>query len=79
MGDGEYKPGKLISGWNGGNKLAYSMLTNEQYKSEIALFPTKRLHHSWQWNLYRTSLQNQIGESKFVPCIMLLSIDGSTV
>src|SRR5262249_40570289 len=38
--------------------------------------PTNDLISTWTWNLARNALQRELGESKFVPCIMFMLIDG---
>jgi hypothetical protein len=80
MGDGEYNAEKLLSGWNCGNEFGYtSILRDENNRSGISHLPTERLYNAWRWNLFRSQVQARVGESKFVPRIMFMNIDGSTV
>jgi hypothetical protein len=80
MGDGEYNAEKLLSGWNHGNEFAYSaILKDEHNRSEFSFLPTEQLHSAWRWNYSRSSRQEREGELTFVPRIMFLNLDGTTV
>jgi hypothetical protein len=80
MGDGEYDAEKLLLGWNYGNEFGYSAILKEyRNRDDIFHLPTVKLHDAWRWNLLRNQLQDRVGSSKFVPMIMFMNIDGSTV
>lgn len=80
MGDGEYDPEKLVSGWNHGNEFGYSSILKEPANREgIVVIPTNMLEYSWRWNYEKPKLQDTFGESKFVPRIMYLLLDGLPV
>lgn len=80
MGDGEYNAANLLSGWNRGNEFGYAvMLRDDNNRSGISHLPTERLHSAWRWNLLRSQVQARVGESKFVPRIMFMNLEGSTV
>lgn len=80
MGDGEYNAEKLLSGWNRGNEFGYtSILRDENNRSGISHLPAEQLYNAWRWNWSRTQVQASVGESKFVPRIMFMNLDGSTV
>jgi hypothetical protein len=80
MGDGEYNAERLVLGWNYGNEFAYaSILKNERDKREIFHLPTEQLHNAWRWNMSRSQVQINVGESKFVPKIMFIDLGGSTL
>lgn len=77
MGEGEYDPELLKSGWNYGNALGYSaILRDPKNETNIILLPSATLLSAWSWNLERQRLQNNLGESKFVPRVMFILLDG---
>ncbi|MBC8024717.1 MAG: hypothetical protein H7Y89_01885 [Steroidobacteraceae bacterium] len=78
IGDGEYDPAKLVSGWNTGNEFAYrALLSGEDAPTDVASLPRARLEAIWRWNFERARLQERLGERVFVPLKMLLRVDGS--
>jgi hypothetical protein len=80
MGDGEYAPQALISGWVHGNDFAYlAMLKDEEKRPEVSSLPASRLHEVWKWNFNRESLQKTVGESQFVPKVMFLRVNNKVV
>jgi hypothetical protein len=80
MGQGEYDAKKLVSGWNVGNEFGYStILKDEKNRSGVSHFPMGKLHDVWRWNLSIPGRQARAGESKFVPRITFLNLEGSTV
>jgi hypothetical protein len=80
MGDGEYVPQLLISGWQHGNEFGYSaLLTDKEQRPDVASLPAARLHEVWRWNLAREALQKSVGEAQFVPVIMFLRLNETLV
>ena len=80
MGEGEYDAEKLLSGWHQGNEFGYSaILQDEKSRKDVAHLPADQLHSAWRWNLSIRGRQARIGEAKFVPRIVFLNLDGSTV
>jgi hypothetical protein len=80
MGDGEYSADLLIRGWNHGNAFGYSAILNDPAnRPDVKHLPTDILKKSWSWNLQRVALQNELGESVFVPKIIYLVMDGKPV
>ena len=75
MGEGEYDPGRLKSGWDHGNEFGYSALLKNQM-SAISL-PTAVLRRAWSWNFKRQQLQEDLGEGKFVPRVMFIQLEGA--
>lgn len=76
MGDGEYNGELFLSGWNHGNEFGYSAILRDPANRQQATLPSATLTSAWSWNRRRGQLQHELGESKFVPLIMFLSIDG---
>jgi hypothetical protein len=77
MGDGDYNPDLLKSGWNHGNAFGYSaILKDPENRPTVTCLPAQILLRSWAWNHRRNSLQAILGESKFVPRIIFLSVNG---
>jgi hypothetical protein len=77
MGDGEYQPELLANGWNKGNEFGYSaILKQHSDPAAISHLPTSLLNNAWRWNYGRSSLQQHLGGTKFVPQVMFLVVDG---
>lgn len=77
MGEGEYSPALLKTGWNEGNDFGYSAILREpENRQNLASLPKALLFKAWSWNVDRQRLQNELGESKFVPRIMFIRLDG---
>jgi hypothetical protein len=77
MGTGEYVPELLRSGWNYGNEFGYAaMLGDPKNQKNVQSLPSATLLYAWSWNLDRQRLQNNLGESKFVPIVLFIFIDG---
>jgi len=73
IGEGEYQPDGLISGWHHGNRFACSTLSDQSGdRNAIASLPSRRLAEIWSWNRNRQGLQTSIGESMFVPKVVFL-------
>lgn len=77
MGEGEYSSDLLKSGWNSGNDFSYSGIQREpQNRQNPASLPKAVLFKAWSWNLNRQKFQSELGESKFVPRILFILLDG---
>jgi hypothetical protein len=77
MGDGEYSSKLFLSGWNHGNEFGYAAILRDPANREnLISLPTDELLGAWYWNRARNGLQQELGESKFVPRIMFVLIDG---
>ena len=77
MGDGEYSSELFLSGWNHGNEFGYAAILRDPANREnLISLPTADLISAWSWNCARNDLQRVLGESKFVPRIMFILIDG---
>src|SRR6266850_3954909 len=78
MGDGQYVPELLISGWQHGNEFGYSaVLKDKEKRPDVASLPGTRLHEVWRWNFRRETLQNSVGEAQYVPRIIFLHLNGA--
>jgi hypothetical protein len=76
MGEGEYQGDLLISGWNHGNEYAYrTFLDSPDRRRDLACLPRAKLIEIWKWNLGRRVLQEQLGQSKFVPRISFIRLN----
>src|SRR5262249_55072286 len=64
-------------GWNHGNEFGYeSILRDPANRKNLISLPTNDLMSAWAWNHARNQLQDELGESKFVPLTIFLLIDG---
>ena len=76
MGEGEYDAERLKSGWNHGNDFGCSaILRDPKNQMNVSSLPSEILLKAWSWNLARERLQNDLGESKFVPRVMFVLLD----
>src|SRR6267378_2211378 len=76
MGEGGYDPSRFLSGWRRGNEFGYSaMLGDPKNHTDIASLPAGKLERIWRWNHARSKLQQELGESVFVPRIMFFKDD----
>lgn len=78
MGEGEYQGGGLISSYNASNRTAYSVMLREapSVSEELQALPADTLMRIWRWNWGRRQLQAEVGEGKFVPCVVFALLDG---
>lgn len=77
MGDGEYNPDLLLTGWDYANEFGYSaILKDADVKKGVTSLPTSVLMRSWAWNLNRQRLQEQLEDLKFVPRVLFCLIAG---
>lgn len=80
MGEREYNPALLKSGWNHGNDFGYSAILREpQNRSTVFSLPAAALMKAWSWNLGRHQLQNKLGDNVFVPRVLFVNIEGQAV
>lgn len=78
MGEGEYNPELLKSGWNYGNDFGHSaLLRDPKNQKTVTSLPSAVLFNVWSWNLRRQRLQSNLGESKFVPRVIFIQLDGA--
>ena len=79
MGEGEYSSSALISGWKYGNEFGYeAVLRDPNNRNNLSSLPSAELTRLWRWNYFRCELQIEVGDSMFVPRIMLVQIDGGS-
>jgi len=80
MGTGAYSTGGFFNGWNTGNEFGYQCILNnpQQNVSSLASYPSERIAQIWKWNFNRNSVQEEFGESIFVPKIIFIRKDGAT-
>ncbi len=75
MGDGLYSTEGFLRGWNHGNRIGIESVTREHGREQFHWLPEAELTRIWRWNLARRDLQDRLGESVFVPSIMLASAE----
>jgi len=77
MGEGEYRPEKLHTGWNKGNEFGYqAILTNPEFDANVASLPSEVLQDAWRWNFARSLIQSQLGQYVFVPKVVFGRVNG---
>lgn len=77
MGKGEYDAEVLISGWNAGNESAYDIfLETPEQRSHLRTLPSATVLQAWRWNFERDARQQSVGDTKFVPRIQFLEVEG---
>jgi hypothetical protein len=70
MSEGAYSTDGFLRGWNAGNAFAHrAFLSDPQHEQPRAL-PEDVIQRAWGWNIQREALQQELGESVFVPRIM---------
>ena len=74
MGEGPYRREGLISGWTSGNEFAVRAMIPPVRESMYSL-PTATLMRSGEWNYGSKSLQEQVGEDRYVPLIAFIALD----
>ena len=81
MGEGEYDPIALVSGWNGGNELAHgAMLQHDHLAAPLPHhLPSRTLRRIWRWNYGRVERQARLGAQILVPPIQLYQWQGEVV
>ncbi len=77
MGKGEYDAKVLMSGWNAGNESAYDIiLETPEQRSHLRTLPSATVLQAWRWNFERDARQQSVGDTKFVPRIQFLEVEG---
>lgn len=77
MGKGEYDAEVLMSGWNAGNESAYDIfLETPEQRSHLRTLPSATVLQAWRWNFARDARQQSVGDTKFVPLIQFLEVEG---
>lgn len=77
MGKGEYDAKVLMSGWNAGNESAYDIaLERPEQRSHLRTLPSATVLQAWRWNFERNARQQSVGDTKFVPRIQFLEVEG---
>lgn len=76
MGDGEYNSELFLSGWNHGNEFGYQAILKDPVNRQQVTLPSATILDAWSWNRRRNELQDELGDTKFVPLIMFLDIEG---
>ncbi len=76
MGEGEFSPEGFRRGWDHGNQSAYGILATRADAGPLITRPAAELTRIWRWNLGRERLQQQLGESIFVPRISFFQVSG---
>ena len=77
MGKGEYDAKVLMSGWNAGNESAYDFAVERpEQRSRVRTLPSATVLQAWRWNFERDARQQSVGDTKFVPRIQFLEVEG---
>ncbi|MEW6263317.1 MAG: hypothetical protein AB1641_09580 [Thermodesulfobacteriota bacterium] len=77
MGEGEYDPELLKTGWNHGNDFGcFAFMRVHPNGGEVYSLPTAKLIKAWSWNANRRALQNELGASKFLPRVKFILLEG---
>ncbi|HEX4350991.1 MAG TPA: hypothetical protein VH251_11415 [Verrucomicrobiae bacterium] len=79
MGEGEYSTEKFLSGWNKGNEFGYRAILQQNPGTNPSTLSTAQIENCWRWNLMQPRLQQQLGESVFVPRFMFLLREGKVL
>jgi hypothetical protein len=77
MGEGEYSPQGLFSGWRAGNKFAgTAILQHASTEFHPLHMPATRLRGVWQWNYRHKELEERLGPTYFIPRLMFIDNGG---
>ncbi|WP_254700271.1 hypothetical protein [Trinickia violacea] len=77
MATGPYSADGFFRGWNYGNEVAYRSLIESHGKANAFLTMSEAtLEGAWRWNRVVSQMQSALGQSVFVPKIMMLNIAG---
>lgn len=79
MGEGEYDPILLVSGWSSGNELAHAAMIQNGVPAGLYHLPSLQLRRIWRWNYRRTERQARLGSATLVPEIQLRSQEGRII
>ncbi len=72
MGGDGYSRENFLNGWNSRNEFGFRAVTDQPDVDPPQFLPSEAIERFWKWNLARRRLQEQVGESIFVPRIMFL-------
>lgn len=68
----EFERPNFIRTWNHGNGFAYHVFFSREEASIPPLFPYAKIEKYWDWNYRRAALQQEYGDSIFVPRIFFM-------
>jgi hypothetical protein len=78
MGAGPYSTEGFLAGWNHGNAFGYqSILPQQKSQDGFVALPEAKFEAIWRWNHALPDVQSELGESVFVPRIMMFKVDGA--
>jgi len=75
MGQGPFTTEGFLAGWNAGNAFGYKAITS-QHKGPFLGYPETKIEAAWRWNQAKSTMQEEFGETLFVPTIMFATVDG---
>jgi hypothetical protein len=73
MGEGNFDPQKLVRAWIHCNQLSIRSFPGAKQSFSM---PTSKLGYIWRWNMFKGSLQEELGEASYVPRIMTFAVEG---
>ena len=77
MDNGDFDKERFLHAWNHGNELGcLAVLSGENAPRDVFTLPGDRLENIWRWNLNKTSIQQGLGDGRFVPRIFLIEVEG---
>ncbi len=77
MGTGPYSTEGFLTGWNTGNAFGYeSILSQQKSTAAFVSLPEAKFEAIWRWNHALNGVQGELGETVFVPRIMMFKVDG---
>jgi hypothetical protein len=68
----------FLRGWTEGNRLAFRAMLKER-SEPVHTWPAQRIREVWDWNHARPEMQEQAGESLFVPGIFAVESNGAVL
>lgn len=77
MGEGPFSIEGFLRGWNAGNRFGYHAILSSDNRPETYVYPTADLERVWNWNFHRHALQEEAGDTLFVPKYMFMKARGS--
>ena len=78
MGIGPYSSEGFFKGWNRGNAFGYeSILPQQKSQSAFVSLPEAKFEAIWRWNHALPDVQSDLGESVFVPRVVMFKVDGA--
>ncbi|MFC5431085.1 hypothetical protein ACFPTO_20100 [Paraburkholderia denitrificans] len=77
MAAGPYSAEGFLRGWNCGNEVAYESIIESHSRTNNFLTMSEAvIEAAWRWNYEVPTMQAALGQSVFVPKIMMLNIEG---